>query len=237
MFLPWFTGCEYSGSPRRSTPALTATNAGAIKTNGRLFLLFMPRSAATRAPRQDNRRQAILDACAGLFSRRGYHATSLRHIAKSAGMLPGSVYYHFASKDDLLLEVYAMGVARIAARVDAAVETKRSPRARLEAACVAHLETLLERSDYAQVVVRVLPGDAAAVATRLAGMRNDYERRFRQLIDGLSLPRNVDRKLLRLGLLGALNSAQIWYRPNGDSPKTIARRYLDMLVPPKGYGK
>ncbi|MDX1514597.1 MAG: TetR/AcrR family transcriptional regulator [Gammaproteobacteria bacterium] len=191
----------------------------------------MNRTAATRPPRQDNRRQTILDASAALFSRRGYHATSLRDIAAAAGMLPGSVYYHFASKEELLLAVYAAGVERIAARVDAAVEKKRTPRARLEAACVAHLETLLERSDYAQVVVRVLPRDADALGNRLARLRNDYERRFRRLVNALETPRNRDRKLLRLALLGALNGAQIWYRPNGDPPKKIARRFLDLMVP------
>lgn len=194
----------------------------------------MPAASTVRAPRQDNRREAILDAAAALFSRRGYHATSLRDIAAAAGMLPGSVYYHFASKDELLQAVYAAGVTRIAARVDAAVAKKRSPRSRLEAACVAHLETLLERSDYAQVVVRVLPQDAETISAKLSRLRNDYEERFTALIEELTLPRSVDRKLLRLALMGMLNSAQIWYRPNGSPPKTIARRFLDMLVPVRG---
>lgn len=194
----------------------------------------MPRADTARAPRQDNRRVAILDASAALFARRGFHATSLRDIAAAAGMLPGSVYYHFASKEDLLLAVYAVGVERIAARVDAAVSRKRTPRARLEAACIAHLQTLLERSDYAQVVVRVLPQDADAVSARLAELRNDYERRFNALIDGLTLAKAVDRKLLRLALLSILNGTQVWYRPGGHAAETIARRYLDMLVPGKG---
>ena len=204
------------------------------KANSRLFCIIMARTSSVRAPRQDNRREAILDASAALFSRRGYHATSLRDIAAAAGMLPGSVYYHFASKDALLLAVYAAGVERIAARVDAAVEKASAPRPRLEAACVAHLETLLERSDYAQVVVRVLPRDAAAVSAELARLRNDYERRFSALIDALALPENVDTKLLRLALLGALNGARVWYRPNGHSPETIAKRFLGLLVPAKG---
>lgn len=194
----------------------------------------MTRSAAARNRRQDNRRDAILDASAALFARRGFHATSLRDIAAAADMLPGSVYYHFASKDELLKAVYAEGVARIAARVDAAVEKKRAPRPRLEAACAAHLDMLLDQSDYAQVVVRVLPQDADSVSAELARLRNDYEQRFRKLIGALDLPKNTDRKLLRLGLLGALNGAQVWYRPNGNVPATIASRLVEMMVPCKG---
>lgn len=191
----------------------------------------MPAAAPSRAPRQDNRREAILDAAARLFARRGFHATSMRDIAAAADMLPGSVYYHFASKDALLAAVYAEGVDRIAAQVDSAVSKKRSPRARLEAACTAHLEMLLDRSDYAQVVVRVLPEDADAVAAELIALRDDYECRFRELIADLPLPRRPSRRLLRLGLLGALNGAKVWYRPGGEKPAAIARGILSTMIP------
>ncbi len=84
----------------------------------------------------------------------------MREIAAAAGMLPGSLYYHFPSKDELLLAVYEEGVRRIAERLDAALSEAEPPWARLEAACVAHLEMLLEAGgDYAQVVIRVRPQD------------------------------------------------------------------------------
>ncbi len=191
----------------------------------------MPDTAQARAPRQDNRRQLILDAAARLFARSGYHATSMRDIASAAGMLPGSVYYHFASKEALLLAVYDEGVARIASRVDAAVSKKRNPRARLEAACAAHLEMLLDQSDYAQVVVRVLPRDVEAISAALIALRDDYERRFRDLIAALELPRRADPRLVRLGLLGALNGAKVWYRTGGETPATIARGFLQTMIP------
>ncbi len=191
----------------------------------------MAEAAGIRAPRQDNRREDLLDAAARLFARRGYHATSMRDIAAAAQMLPGSVYYHFDSKDALLLAVYAEGVARIAAQVDAAVAKKRAPRARLQAACAAHLEMLLDRSDYAQVVVRVLPEDAEAIAGALIALRDDYERRFRQLVAELPLRRRADRKLLRLALLGALNGAKVWYRRGKQPPAAVARSLLQIMLP------
>lgn len=191
----------------------------------------MPATAPARAPRQDNRRQEVLDAAAALICRHGYHATSVRDIAGATGMLPGSIYYHFASKDELLVAVYAEGVRRIAERVDAAVAKASTPMKRLEAACIAHLEMLLADSDYAQVVVRVLPDDVPTVSARLTALRDDYEARFRRLIAALALPRGR-RRYARLTLLGALNSAQIWYRPAGDAPARIARRVLEILREP-----
>lgn len=190
-------------------------------------------TAPERTPRQDNRRQHLLDASAALICRRGYHATSMREIGRAIDMLPGSIYYHFASKEELLIAVYAEGVRRIAERVDAAVADVTDPLDRLEAACVAHLEMLLTDSDYAQVVVRVLPDDAAAVSARLTALRDDYEDRFRRLIAAL-VPAGGRRRYLRLTLLGALNGAQAWYRPGGDSPARIARRIIECLREPLG---
>src|ERR1700738_2177491 len=96
--------------------------------------------AAGRAPRQDNRRQQLLDAAARLFRERGYHVTSVRGIAREGGRLSGSIYYHFCSREEMLQPVYEEGLRYIAERVDAAVATGDSAWARLEAACAAHLE-------------------------------------------------------------------------------------------------
>jgi AcrR family transcriptional regulator len=59
---------------------------------------------ATR--RRPNMREAILCAAEELFSTNGFNAVSVRHIAQAAGANPGSVTYHFKTKDGLLLEIY-----------------------------------------------------------------------------------------------------------------------------------
>ena len=84
-------------------------------------------TAAPRTPRQDNRRLQLLDAAARLFNDRGFHATSMRDIAKEVGMLSGSIYYHFQSKEEMLLAVYEQGMQRIAEEVDRPSAPSRSP--------------------------------------------------------------------------------------------------------------
>ena len=185
-----------------------------------------------RAPRADNRLPLLLDAAAHLFRAQGFHGTSIRDIVRAVDMLPGSLYYHFAAKEDLLVAVYAEGVRRITERVGTAVGSETEPWARLEAACVAHLESLLEESDYAQVVIRVRPGDVPAVAAHLVTLRDGYERLFVDLIAALPLAPGVDRSSLRLMLLGALNWSQDWYRPGRDDPAAIARRFVGLLRAP-----
>lgn len=196
--------------------------AAAVRNAARLAL----------APRSDNRLPLIRDAAARLFSEKGFGYTSMRDIAGLAGMLPGSLYYHFASKEDLLVAVYAEGVRRIKGAVAAALAREGDAWTRLENACAAHLEALLEDSDYAQVVIRVRPDDAPEVAPRLIALRDEYEQTFSQAIQALPLPPRTDRRVLRLMLLGALNWSQTWYRSGGDSPQVLARRFVRLLRDP-----
>lgn len=186
--------------------------------------------AAARAPRRnDNRLPQVLDAAAALFAEKGFEAASVRDIVKGVGMLPGSLYYHFANKEELLLAVYAEGVRRIGVAVDEALAGESGAWERLEAAAAAHLGALLDRSAYAKVVVSVQPADVPAIAQALVALRDAYERRFVDLIAALPLPARTRRGTLRMLLLGALNWAPVWYRDGGASPRRIARDFVRLL--------
>lgn len=185
-----------------------------------------------RAPRQDNRRERLLDAAARLFGEQGFHAASMRDIAKAAGMLSGSIYYHFASKDELLLAIYEEGARRLAEAVEQAVASQSDPWMRLEAACAAHLGGLIEHHDYARVMIQTSPGEGDGPSPRIRDLRRDYESRFRKLIEGLPLSKGVDRRYLRMLLFGALNWSPIWFRADRDSPETVAKRFVAMLREP-----
>ncbi|MDP6709309.1 MAG: TetR/AcrR family transcriptional regulator [Alphaproteobacteria bacterium] len=187
--------------------------------------------AESRARRQNNRRQEVLDAAAACFAGRGYRATTMREIAAQAGMLPGSIYYHFPSKEELLLAVYEEGVRRIEAVIDGAVAAVEGPWARLEAACAAHLEAILDESDYARVIIRVLPEDAGEAAAALVALRDRYEGRFRALFQAVPLAAGADRGALRLLLIGAMNWSQVWYRPGREPPAALARTFVRALRP------
>jgi AcrR family transcriptional regulator len=184
---------------------------------------------ATRR-RGHSRLPQLLDEAARAFAQRGFAAASVREIVGPIGMLPGSLYCHFATKEALLVAVYTEGVARISAAVDSVVAPLAAPWPRLEAACVAHLMSLLDQTDYSQVVIRIRPSDAPAVAAELVALRDSYEARWAKLVADLPLDRSVSRTDLRLLLMGALNWSQTWYRDDGAlSPARIAKRFVGLL--------
>lgn len=184
-------------------------------------------------PRKSNNRlDQLLDAAAGLFAAKGYRETTIREISNAIGMLPGSVYYHFPSKHELLLAVYEEGVRRMLEQLEEAHDANEDPWRQVERTLVAHLEAILDQSDYARVLISVRPEHVPEVSAALRKLRDRYERHFRDLVDALPLPPSTDRGLLRLMLIGAANWSQIWYRPGGRSPAEIGAAFVGFLRKP-----
>src|SRR3974390_1464814 len=94
------------------------------------------RSIKQEKARNPNMREAILAVAEELFSTNGFNAVSIRDVAQAAGASPGSVTYHFETKDGLLLEIYRrhcgpMNLRR--AELLAAAKRVRDQQDRLEA--------------------------------------------------------------------------------------------------------
>lgn len=191
----------------------------------------MSKNKSSKNAEKGARRDDILQAAAALFASKGYAATSIRDIADSVGLLSGSLYYHFTSKEEILLEAHARGVAQVTEAVRAAIEAHSEPWQTITAACQAHLSVLLGPSPFSQVITPQFPGSfEGALRQTLLDQRNDYEALLKGLVADLSLPDQVDARLFRLALLGALNWAQTWYRESGpSSPEEIANDIIDMF--------
>jgi AcrR family transcriptional regulator len=65
----------------------------------------MKRKRRTQAERRQETREEVLAAASRLFARNGFHATSLDAVAEEAGFSRGAVYYNFADKEQLFLEL------------------------------------------------------------------------------------------------------------------------------------
>jgi AcrR family transcriptional regulator len=80
------------------------------------------RPAAGRArgrgrPATGGKSAEILDAALGLFAARGYHGVAIPEIAAAAGVAAGTIYRHFASKDELVNAVYRRAKQQVIAQV------------------------------------------------------------------------------------------------------------------------
>jgi AcrR family transcriptional regulator len=171
----------------------------------------------------------LLDAAAAQFAERGYHATSIRDVAAATAMTPGAIYFHVASKQALLLAVYQEGVQRILDSVETAVAGERDPWMRLEKAVAAHLQSILDASAFARVVIRILPNDAPEISAELTELRDRYEARLQRYFSAVTLPKDRDMTIARLALIGAMNWTPVWYKKGGKTLPMIARELLAPL--------
>ncbi len=66
-----------------------------------------PASDTGAGPTEDlSTRERILDIALELFADQGYERTSLRQIAERLGFSKAAIYYHFASKEDILMALH-----------------------------------------------------------------------------------------------------------------------------------
>ncbi|WP_025898067.1 TetR/AcrR family transcriptional regulator [Sneathiella glossodoripedis] len=189
----------------------------------------MSESSGDSPYRSDNRRQELMAAAAHLFNQRGYDATSMRDIAREAGMLAGSMYYHFPSKDDLIIATYEEGTRLISEAVLEAINGVTDPWERLDRAAAAHMETLFGGNNFSILLCGDISRTAPALRIRLVEIRDSYDELFNSLIEALPLPDDVDPTLLRLSLLGSLNWSSSWYRPGGQTPEQIGSFFVRLL--------
>jgi AcrR family transcriptional regulator len=79
------------------------------------------------------RRRELLDTAAEVFAEQGYNATTVRKIADHAGMLAGSLYYHFDSKESMLEEILRTFLDELWDGYDTVLDAEFGPRETLEA--------------------------------------------------------------------------------------------------------
>jgi len=117
--------------------------------------------ARTVGSAAEDTRRRILEAATELFHERGYAGTSIRHISERLGMTKGALYYHFASKEELLLAIVAPLFEALTAFVDAV----------REAGTVGPdlVRELVEILDANAPLVRSLSSDPAVTRAKLEG--------------------------------------------------------------------
>lgn len=164
----------------------------------------------------------ILDTAARLFREEGYAAVSLRDVAGECGMKAASLYYHFASKDEIVSEVLRIGVDRTFEQVKAAVDAlpgSATPQQLLLTAVRTHLEAILERQDYASANVRIFGQVPPQVRAAHVGLREAYETYWDGILAScvkrLKGRRTTSEiRAARSLLIGAMNTSLEWFDPS-----------------------
>jgi AcrR family transcriptional regulator len=190
---------------------------------------------AEQTRRTGARRQELVAAAARLFSERGYHGTSMKHLGDAVGVLRGSLYAHIGSKEELLFEVIDSGAQRFLERGEQALVLDGDASERLEAFLVWHIETAIEQLSAATVFLNEWRYLSHELRAAIQDKRDRYEGMIRRIIaDGIaegSFRSDLDVSMAARLVLSVGNWVYTWYRPEGDLAATeIGETFADMLV-------
>jgi len=184
---------------------------------------------------ESHRRQDILQAAAGLFRHRGYERTSVRQIADALGIKSGSLFYHFDSKEEILVAVMEEGIRDVFCAVQVGVANERQLPQRLLAMVRCHLAGLLGPNlDALMVLVYEWRSLSAPAMRRVLEWRNRYEDLWDRELSAAAARRWVDADtlLVRQTVLGALNWTGQWYRADRRlQVDELALRMFELLFP------
>ena len=161
----------------------------------------------------------IVAAAAKVFRTKGYHAATVRDIADEVGILKGSLYHHFESKEALLYLVVKEPIAQLQETTAAIAGAQLPPTEKLRQAILAHLEAFDRHYPHLFVYLR----EREAVKRRFREMigfsPKEYERCWQRILregveQGEFRP-DLDIQVTSYGLLGMLNWLYKWYDPQG----------------------
>lgn len=175
----------------------------------------------------------IMDAAMDLFFDNGVYQTSVRAIARAAGMAQSSLYNHFPTKDSLVLAVMVRSFETVSLPVESVFCPGRPPslpmlEEALRVHAVQHMLVTREAMLF-DISSRHMP---AAVREHLHQLRKSYEERFQSLATVLAERGEITRDHLRIKiriLLTAGIEIGKWFKPAGQmSPRDIGEVYVNL---------
>ncbi|MGZ4446625.1 MAG: TetR/AcrR family transcriptional regulator [Nocardioides sp.] len=182
------------------------------------------------------RRQELLAIAARLFADKGFKNTTVRDIADASGILSGSLYHHFDSKESMVDEILVSFQEQLFADYDAVLASDDDPRTKIERAVRLSFRAIHEQGP----AVAIFQNDADHLGSfERFGYLAERNRQSREvwmtlITEGVSsgaLRADLDVELTYRFVRDTVWVAVRWYRPGGKlSHDDVADQYLRILL-------
>lgn len=187
-------------------------------------------------PSAETRREQLLAIAARLFAEKGFRNTTVRDIADAAGILSGSLYHHFDSKESMVDELLKAFQEPLFAAYDEVLASDADVRTKLEQAVRLSFRSIDEHPDE----VAIFQNDAAFLsaserfdylAERNAQSREVWLTLLTEGIESGALREDLDAELVYRFIRDTIWVAVRWYKPGGKlTHDDVADQYLAILL-------
>lgn len=208
---------------------MTAKKTTSAVTDGAPLVRPQTKSEATR--------ERIINSAAAVLTERGYAGTKLSDIGKHAGIQAGSLYYHFADRDDIVDHVLRRGVREVFETVKQTVELLPDDATHLEileTAIRAHLSVILDATDVASASLRLLGQLPPETQRRYRQAQRSYGEYWHRLITAAQADRairpDLDPVRLRLFIIGQLNWVAEWPKAAKAARVELADEAVSLII-------
>jgi AcrR family transcriptional regulator len=196
-----------------------------------------PRARSTEKNAQGSeRRRALVQIAAELFAERGFRSTTVREIGDAAGVLSGSLYHHFDSKETILEEILSSYLDNLMATHTEIVGREQDPIATLRELIVAAFVSLGPH----RAAITVIQNERNYLSqfprfAYLNKTENEIRRIWVQVIeDGIAqgvFRDDLDPKIVYRFLRDSVWVAVRWFTPSGElSAQQLADQYLRLVL-------
>jgi TetR/AcrR family transcriptional regulator, cholesterol catabolism regulator len=186
--------------------------------------------------KSSQRRDALVQIAAELFAEQGYRATTVRHIGDAAGVLSGSLYHHFDSKETILDELLSSYLSELLDTYRTIVKAGDDPATTLRELVRASFRSLSEH----RAAITVLQNERNYLRTLPRfGYLTKAEEEVRRIwitvlrdgIDAGSFRDDLDPEVTYRFLRDSVWVAVRWFRQDGRlTPEELAEQYLRLAL-------
>lgn len=175
-------------------------------------------------------RRALAQAAASEFGKRGYHATTTRHIAEHVGMSPAGLYVHYASKAELLFTISRIGHESVLNECLASIEGVSVPRDRVHIL----VRTFTIWHAVHHMLARVIQYELRSLDPEHYDIIAAIRRRTEAFAADELRPLMSDPESLRIHTMAVLSlgiDTARWYNPGkSPAPAELGESYADLVL-------
>lgn len=179
-------------------------------------------------------KETIKKAAINLFYKKSYFATAMSNIALDSNIRKASIYHHYASKEDILIDILMTTMKELTTYIENRLQGIENIDQRMRAAVRAHVKFHCDRQKEVLIADSELRGLTASNFKSFVAQRDAYEKIFQDLIvQGMNQGYFAagDAKVISYAVLTMCTAVAHWFNPAGRlSGNQISTIYEDLVV-------
>lgn len=180
-----------------------------------------------------SRKAIILHEAARLFREKGYRSATLRELARRSGVKGGSIYHHFASKQEILYRIMDRTMDHLLHGLAQETRGAQDPVEGLRRAIAFHIRYHLENRNETHVTDTELKNLENEYFEQVVQKRRAYERMFMEILEEGSRKGRMNVESIRLASIAVLQmctGVPAWFNERGPlSVEDVVEKYVDFV--------